>query len=63
LNLHNYSDVRHVEVHKAGQLVPGPTELEVEIVVANLQKHKSPSSDQILAELIQEGGERLVSVC
>jgi hypothetical protein len=29
---------------------------EVEIVIAKLKKYKSPGSDQILAELIQDGG-------
>jgi hypothetical protein len=38
-------------------LVPGPSRLEVEIAVAKLKKNKSPSSDQISAELIQAGGE------
>jgi hypothetical protein len=36
--------------------------LEVEISIAKLKKYKSPGSDQSLAELIQAGGETLVSV-
>jgi hypothetical protein len=39
----------------AEPLVPGPSRLEVEIPIA-----KSPGSDQILAELIQAGGEILL---
>jgi hypothetical protein len=35
--------------------------LEVEIAIAKLKKYKSPGSDEILAELIQAGGEILVS--
>jgi hypothetical protein len=35
--------------------------LEVEIAIAKLKKYKSPGSDQILAELIQAGGETLQS--
>jgi hypothetical protein len=61
LNVHNVSDVRQIEVHTAEPLVPGPNHLEVEIVVAKLKKYKSPGSDQIPAELIQAGGETLLS--
>jgi hypothetical protein len=34
LNVHSVSDVRQIEVHRAGQLVPGPSRLEVEIAIA-----------------------------
>jgi hypothetical protein len=51
LNVHNVSDVRQIEIHTAEPLVPGPSCLEVEIATAKLEKYKSPSSDQILAEL------------
>jgi hypothetical protein len=34
-----------------------PLEVEVEIVFAKLKKYKLAGSDQILAELIQMGGE------
>jgi hypothetical protein len=57
----NVSDVRQIEVHTAGPLAPGPSRLEVEIVIAKLKKYKSPGSDHILAELIQAGGEMLLS--
>jgi hypothetical protein len=43
-------------------LVPGPSRLEVEIAIAKLKKYKSLGSDQIPAELIQAGGEILLSV-
>jgi hypothetical protein len=33
-NVHNVSDVRQIEVHTAEPLVPGPSRLEVEIVIA-----------------------------
>jgi hypothetical protein len=33
----------------------------VEIAIAKLKKFKSPGSDEILAELIQAGGEILLS--
>jgi hypothetical protein len=58
---HNVSDVRQIEVHTAEQLVAGPGRLEVEIATAKLEKYKSSGSDQILAELIQTGGEILLS--
>jgi hypothetical protein len=61
LNVHNVSDVRQIEVHTAEQLVPGNSRLEVEIAIAKLKKYKSPGSDRIPAELIQAGGEILLS--
>jgi hypothetical protein len=62
LNVHNVSEVRQIEVHTAEPLVLGPRRLEVEIAIAKLKKYKSPGSDQIPAELIQAGGEMLLSV-
>jgi hypothetical protein len=59
LNVHNVSDV--IEVHMAEPLVPGPSHLEVEIAIAKLKKYKSPGSDQIRTELIEAGGEILLS--
>jgi hypothetical protein len=50
--VHNVSDE---------QLVAGPGCLEVQIATAKLKKYKSSGSDQILAELIQTGGEILLS--
>jgi hypothetical protein len=61
LNVHNVSDVRQTEVHTAEPLVLGSSSLEVEIAIAKLKKYKSPSSDQIPAELIQARGEILLS--
>jgi hypothetical protein len=55
------SDVRQVEIHTAELLVPDPSPFEVETAIAKLKRCKSPSSDQILAELIQAGGETLWS--
>jgi hypothetical protein len=46
----------------AEPLVPGPSHLEVKIAIAKLKNYESPGSDQILAELIQGGGEILLSV-
>jgi hypothetical protein len=61
LNVHNVSNVRQIEVHSAEPLVPGPSHHEVIIAIAKLKKYKSPGSDQIPAELIQAGGEMLLS--
>jgi hypothetical protein len=61
LNMHNVGDVRQIEVHTAEPLVPGPSRLEVDIAIAKLKKYKSPGSDEILAEMIQSGGEILLS--
>jgi hypothetical protein len=55
------SDVRQIEIHTAEPLVHELSPLEVEIAIAKLKKHKSPGSDQILAELIQAGGGTLQS--
>jgi hypothetical protein len=48
-------------VHTAEPLVPGPSRLEVEIAIAKMKEYKSPGNDQILTELIQAGGETLLS--
>jgi hypothetical protein len=59
--VNNVSDIRQIEVHMAEPLVPGPSGLEVEIAIVKLKKYKSPRSDEIPAELIQVGGETLLS--
>jgi actin-related protein len=59
--VHNISDVRQTEVYTTEPLVLGPS-LEVQIAIAKFKKYNSPGSDQIPAELIQAGGEMLLSV-
>jgi hypothetical protein len=59
--MQNVSDVRWTEIHTAEPLLPGPSRLEVEIAIAKLKRYKSLSSDEILAEVIQAGGETLLS--
>jgi hypothetical protein len=49
--------VRQIEVHADEALVPGPSRL----AIAKLEKYKSPCSDQIPSDLIQAGGEILLS--
>jgi hypothetical protein len=61
LNVHSVSDVRQIEAHMAEPLVPSSSRLEVEIAITKLKKYKLPGSDQIPAELIQAGGEMLLS--
>jgi hypothetical protein len=62
LNVHNVSDFRQTEIHIAEPLVPGPSRHEVEIAIAKLKKkYKSSSSDQTATEMIQVGGETLLS--
>jgi hypothetical protein len=61
LNVNRFNDVRQIEIHTAEPLVPGPSLLEVEIDVAKLKMYNLSGSGQILAELIQAGGETLWS--
>jgi hypothetical protein len=62
LNVHNVRDVRQIQIYTAEQLVPGPSHLEVEIAIANFKKYKSRSSEHVLAEIIHEGGQTLLSM-
>jgi hypothetical protein len=59
--VHNVSDVRQIGVHMAEPLVPGTSRLEFEIAIAKLKMYESPGSHQIPPELIQVGGEILLS--
>jgi hypothetical protein len=61
LNVHTVSDVRQTEVHTAEPLVLSPNRFEVEIATAKYKRYKSPGSGQIPAELIEVGGEILLS--
>jgi hypothetical protein len=61
LNVHGVSDVRQIEIHTADYLIPDPRPFEFQIAVAKMKRYKSAGSDQILAELIQGGGEILCS--
>jgi hypothetical protein len=47
LNVYNVRDVRQIEVHTAEPLLPGPSQLEVKIVIAKLKKYKSPDSEEL----------------
>jgi hypothetical protein len=61
LNVHTVSDVRQIEIQTAGPLLSDSGPFEFEIAVAKLKRYKSPGSDQILAELIQAGGETSIN--
>jgi hypothetical protein len=62
LNVHNINDVRQIGIHIAEPLLLGPSHINVEIAIAKLKKYKAPGSDPIPTEMIQAGGETLVSV-
>jgi hypothetical protein len=59
LNVHGVSDVGQTEMHTVESLVPECSYLEVEIAIEKLKRYKSLGVDQILAELIQAGGNTL----
>jgi hypothetical protein len=59
--MHSVSDVRQTQIHTAEPLIPGPNPLKVEMAISKLKKYKSPDRDQILTEVIQVGGETLLS--
>jgi hypothetical protein len=58
---HGVNDVRQTEIHTTEQLVPQPSSSEVQILIVKFKRYKSTFSDQILAELIQAGGNTLRS--
>jgi len=43
-------------MHSSNSFVPEPSSIEVEIGIEKLKMYKPPHTDQILAELIQAGG-------
>jgi hypothetical protein len=59
--VHSVNDVRQAEIPTAELFVPDPSPFEIEIAIAKLKKYISPCSDQIPAELVQGGGETLLS--
>jgi hypothetical protein len=56
-----YIQISNKTSFKKKCLVPGPSRLEVEIAITKLIMYNSPGSHQITAELIQTGGEMLLS--
>jgi len=56
LNVRGVNDIRQTEIHTAEPLVPEPSVSEVELDTEKLKRHKLPGTDQILEEIIKEGG-------
>jgi hypothetical protein len=50
-----------MDIHTAEPLVPDPSLVEVEIAIEKLKSYKSQCTDQIPAELMKAGGQRLCS--
>jgi hypothetical protein len=61
LNVCRVSDVRQMGIHIAKPLILDPSPFEFETATADLKKCKLTGSGQILAEMIQAGGETLWS--
>jgi hypothetical protein len=61
LDVHGVSDVRQTEIHTAEPLVPESRVFEVYMANEKLKQHKSPGTDQILAELIKARGRTICS--
>jgi hypothetical protein len=61
LNVHEAGGDSQTEMHTAEPYVPQPSASEVEVPIGKPKRYESPSTDQILAELIQAGGETLHS--
>jgi len=60
-SVHGVSDGRQAEIHTRQPLVTEPSALEVDMAIKKLKRHKSPSTDQILAELIQAKIHKLIN--
>ena len=62
LNVVKGNDMGEIQIQTAEPLIPEPTLLEVEVAIEKLKKkYKSPGIDQIPAELIQDGGNSLLT--
>jgi hypothetical protein len=61
LNVRGVNDVRLTEIHTAEPLVPKPSASEVEMGIEKLERHKSPGTDQIPAEVMKAGGTTICS--
>jgi hypothetical protein len=61
LNVLGVNNVRQTEVHTAEPLVPQTSASEVGVAIGKLNRHKSPGTDQIPAELIKAGSRTIRS--
>jgi hypothetical protein len=53
--------VRQTELRTDKPFVPEPSCFEVEIIIENLKRYKSPGINQILADMVQAEGKKLRS--
>jgi hypothetical protein len=53
LNVNNFSEVRHIDVHTAEPSVTGTSLLEVKIAIAYLKRYKWPGIHQIPTEIME----------
>jgi hypothetical protein len=61
VDVHRVNNVTQTAIHTAERLVPESSVYEFEVAIEKLKGHKSPSVDQILAELIKAGGRKIRS--
>jgi len=61
IDVRGVNDVRQIEINAAEPLVPEPSVFKFEMAIEKLKRHKSPGTDQILAELITGGGRTIRS--
>jgi hypothetical protein len=47
--VHGVHNVRQMDIHTAGPLVPESSLVKVKIAIGKLKSYKSPGTDQILA--------------
>jgi hypothetical protein len=60
-NAHGVNNITETEIYTAEPLVPELSSSEVEIAIENLRRYKSPDIYQIVVEMIQAGGNILLS--
>ena len=61
LNVRGVNDIRQIEIHTAGPLVPEPRASEDKMAIEKLKRHKSQGTDQIPAEWIQAEGRTIIN--
>ena len=53
-HVHEVKEIRQTEIQTAEPPVPEPSDLEVDLAIVKLKRHKSPGTDRIPAELIKQ---------
>jgi hypothetical protein len=59
INVRRTTDVRQIEIPSTELLAHKPSPFEFDTAIQKLKEYSLTGSDQILAEIIQEGGETL----